>query len=159
MGRTKSDNSRFCESRWKASYTVEAAILMAIILTVMAALLFAAFYLHDRAVLQAGSCEIAVTGSNTVTTKEQQNVISELKKLITKDRLLGSRNITNQIDAEDTAVKVVWQGSFPIPGFTANYFWQGKLDIDVSWNSKKAQPANTIRKIRGVRKLINGGSN
>jgi hypothetical protein len=125
----------------------------------MAALLFTAFYLHDRAVLQAGSCEIVVAGSNTVTTKEQQNVISELKKLITKDRLLGSKNVTKQIDAEDTAVKVAWQGSFPIPGFIANYFWQGKLDIDVSWSSKKAQPANTIRKIRGVRKLINGGSN
>jgi hypothetical protein len=94
-----------------------------------------------------------------VTEKEQQKAVSELKKIITKDRLLGTRNVANQVDMGETSVEAAWQGNFPIPGFAAKFLLQNNLTVQVSWSSEKAQPAAAIRKIRGVRKLINGGTN
>ena len=46
----------------RASFTVEAALLMPLILLVLLTLLFAAFHLHDRNLLRAYAWESAVTG-------------------------------------------------------------------------------------------------
>ena len=46
----------------RASFTVEAALLMPLILLVLLTLLFAAFHLHDRNLIRAYACESAVTG-------------------------------------------------------------------------------------------------
>lgn len=144
---------------YRASYTVEAAILMAIIVTVLAALMITAFYLHDCAVLQAESCEIVSAGSNAVTEKEQQKVTAELKKMITKDRLLGSQNISGQVNTGKNGVSAAWEGKYPVPGIVGKFILHGTLPVKASWNSEKIKPADTIRKFRGVKKLLSGGEN
>lgn len=145
--------------KYKASYTVEAALLMGIILFVMAALLIGGFYLHDKAVLQAMTCEIASAGSNVVTEKEQQKVIADLKKILTKKRLMGSRNASEKTKADQKTVSAVWQAEYPVPGMAAKFISKNRLNIKVSWQVEKVQAAKLIRKVRRVRKLVNGGSN
>lgn len=144
---------------YKGSYTVEAAMLMGIIITVMASLLIMCFYLHDRAVLQAMTCEIASAGNNFATEQEQQKITAELKKILTKDRLMGSRNVSQKIDADNKKVYAGWQAEYPVPGLAAKFIIQNKLGIHASWEAEKVQAADTIRKIRGIRKLVNGGVN
>lgn len=144
---------------YKGSYTVEAALLMAIIVTVMAALMIMTFYLHDRAVLQASSCEIASAGCNMATEKEQSRITESRKKMITKSRLLGSRNVSGQVNAADKQVKAGWNGNYPVPGMVQKFISKNTLPVRVSWESKKVQPADTIRKFRGIRKLVSGGDN
>ena len=141
----------------KASYTVEASFLMAITLFVLAALMICTFYLHDKAVMQAAVCEIASAGSNMATEEEQRQVTSELKKTLTQKRLLGSRNLSGQAGT-GKKVSADWSGNYPVPGFVMEYFADNNLQIHVSWSSEKIQPADMIRKIRGVRKLISGGA-
>lgn len=144
--------------KYKGSYTVEAALVMGIITMVMAALLIVCFYLHDKAVLQAMTCEIALAGNNTVTEKEQQKVISDLKKKLNRNRLMGSRNTDKTVKADKKAVNAVCRSEFPVPGMTARFISNNKMKIEVSWKTEKVQAAELIRKIRGVRKLMNGGN-
>lgn len=144
---------------YKGSYTVEAALLMGIILLVMASLIIAGFYLHDRAVLQAMTCEIASAGSHVATEKEQQKVIADLRKILTRNRLMGSRNASEQTKSDKNEVSAVWQAEYPVPGMAAKFFIKNKLHIKVSWQMKRVKAAGLIRKVRGVRKLVNGGSN
>ena len=141
----------------KASYTVEASFLMSITLFVLAALMICTFYLHDKAVMQAVVCEIASAGSNMATEEEQRQVTSDLKKNLTQKRLLGSRNLSGQVST-GKKVSADWSGSYLVPGLAMEYFADNNLPIRVSWSSEKLRPADMIRKIRGVRKLISGGT-
>lgn len=141
----------------KASYTVEAAILMPIVFFVLAALLIAAFYLHDRAVLQAAVCEIVSAGSNMAAEEDQKQAVSGLSKSLTEKRLMGSRNLSGQVKTGET-VSAAWKCSYPVPGLAMRYLAGNKLTISVSWKSEKIRPADTIRKIRGFRELISGGA-
>lgn len=141
----------------KASYTVEASFLMSITLFVLAALMICTFYLHDKAVMQAVVCEIASAGSNMATEEEQKQVTSELKNALTQKRLMGSRNLSGQVGT-GKKVSANWSGNYPVPGLAMEYFTNNNLPIQVSWSSEKLRPADMIRKIRGVKKLISGGT-
>lgn len=141
----------------KASYTVEASFVMSITFFVLAALLICTFYLHDRAVMQAAVCGIVSAGSNTATEEEQRQVVLELKRSLTQERLIGSRNLSSQAGT-GKKISVSWSGSYPVPGLAMRYFTGNSLPVRASWSSEKIQPADTIRKIRGLRKLISGGT-
>ena len=72
---------------------------------------------------------------------------------------MGSRNVSQKIDADNKKVYAGWQAEYPVPGLAAKFIIQNKLGIHVSWEAEKVQAADTIRKIRGIRKLVNGGVN
>ena len=141
----------------KASYTVEASFLMPLIFFVLAGLLICTFYLHDKAVMQAAVCEVVSAGSNAATEKEQKQVIAGLKEAFTRERLMGTKSLSRR---ENTGKKVSaeWSGNYPVPGLAIKYFSSDSLPVRASWSSEKIQPADIIRKIRGVRKLIDGGT-
>lgn len=141
----------------KASYTVEASFVISITFFVLAALLICTFYLHDKAVMQAAVCGLVSAGSNTVTEEEQRRVTSELKRSLTQRRMMGSRNLSGQINT-GKRISASWSGSYPVPGLAMKYFTGNRLPIHVSWKSEKIQPADMIRKIRGIRRLVSGGT-
>ena len=141
----------------KASYTVEASFLMSITFFVLAGLLICTFYLHDKAVMQAAVCEIVSAGSNAATEEEQKRVIAGLKESLTQKRLMGTRNLSRQ-ESTGKKISASWSGNYPVPGMVMKYFTENSLPVSVSWSSEKIQPADMIRKIRGVRKLIGGGA-
>ena len=145
------------QDKLKASYTVEASVLMSITFFVLTALLVCTFYLHDRTVMQSFTCEVAAAGSNMATSKEQEQVTSALKKSFTKQRLLGSRNVSGKVTTGNKKTSASWSGEYPVPGIAMKFLTGNKLSIEVSWSSESIQPADTIRKIRGIKKLINGG--
>lgn len=148
----------FNKEKWNGSYTVEASIVMAMVILVLAALMFASFYMHDRAVLQGISCETASAGSNAATRSGRQEAAEDVKGRFSSERLLGSRQVSGKIEVGEKTVNSVWKGNFYFPGFVMKYFAGGCYTICVSWNSEAIQPVDTIRKIRGVRKLVSGGS-
>lgn len=152
-------NKKWKEKFYKGTYTVEAAILIPMILFVMVGLLTASFYLHDRAVLQAAVCEISSAGSNAMSDKEQKKAIDEAKKRIKEGRLMGSKNLSGKADGDQTKVSASYKAQYPVPGMAAVFYPQRNIQISVSWEKETVEAADMIRKIRGVRKLVNGGSN
>ena len=131
--------------------------MVSITFFVLVSLLICTFYLHDKAVMQAAVCEIVSAGSNTATEGEQKKVTSELKKSLTKKRLMGSRNLSGEIST-GKKISAKWSGTYPVPGAAMRFFSKNKLPVGVSWSSEKVRPADMIRKIRGIRKLISGGT-
>lgn len=142
----------------KGSYTVEAAAVVSITFFVLAAFIICAFYIHDREVLQSAACEAAVAGSNFSTEDEGSAAAKKIKSLMKTGRLLGSRGLDGYVAVESKQVQAAWRSSYPVPGFAAKYLSGSKLNISVSWKSKRFDPADTIRKIRGAGELLSGGS-
>lgn len=143
---------------WKGSYTVEAAIIFSVTFFVLGSLIMGAFYVHDRAVLQGAACESAAAGANSATDKERNIVMKKVKKQISSQRLLGSRKVSGSTGAGSKKISASWSALFPVPGFAAKYLMGNQLNISVSWECTLLDPADSIRRIRGAEKLLNGGS-
>jgi hypothetical protein len=148
-----------CRGYWKGSYTVEAAIIVSITVFVLGALIISSFYLHDRAVLQGAACEAAAVGSIFATEEERSEAAASVRESVTVSRLLGSRNLSGYATTGTSQSISSWSADYPIPGFAARYLMGNQLHISTSWTCKILDPADTIRKIRGVASLLNGGDN
>ncbi len=159
----KSENLRnFCSQRaggllsrrLQASFTVEASLLMTLILPAVLAILLAGFYVHDRVMLQGGACELAAMGSNLRTFQARASMLEERKRAVTSGGSLWTRNISGNASAGKDQSEVGFSGSFPIPGMVMQLYTSGELTVSGEWNRKLYHPANTIRKIRGLKYLI-----
>ncbi|MCD8104033.1 MAG: hypothetical protein LUF35_03290 [Lachnospiraceae bacterium] len=142
---------------WKGSYTVEAALVVSITFFVLASLVIATFYVHDRAVFQSMVCEIASAGSGYATESERSSAVSTAQAQVTASRFLGSKEVSGSASAGEKEVTASWSAAYPVPGFAMQYLAGGELLIEASWSCKVADPTDTIRLIRGAGELITGG--
>lgn len=141
----------------QGSYTVEGALVFSITFFILAALLIVTFYVHDRAVIQAVTCEAASTATNFLTSKERSAAAAKAKKQLGQKRLLGSRNLSGNAAVGSKEVVAAWKASYPVPGMVMKYLSRNVLQIQTQWNGKITKPSDTIRKIRGAGALLSGG--
>lgn len=139
------------------SYTVEAAAVVSLTVLVLGALIICSFYLHDRVVLQGAACEAAAVGSSFASDSERSAALAAAGKRITANRLLGSRNVSSSTSAGSGGVTASWEAIYPVPGFAMKYLTGNRIEISQSWSCKVSDPADTIRKIRGIGDLLTGG--
>ena len=138
----------------KGSFTLEAAVLVPLTVLLMAAVILASFYIHDRAVLQGNACECTAAGANALTQPQQARAMSSAKSLIKAGRLLGSRNRGGQISAQGDHAETIWTAEYPIPGMVGSLFADRQIPISVSWSQEKIHAAGKIRIIRGISKIL-----
>lgn len=143
----------------KGSYTVEAAVVVSLTFLVLASLIIGTFYLHDRVVLQGFVCEMAAAGSNFMTEAERKAAMEEVKRRLSANRFLGSKNLSGNAAAGKKEVTASWQSVYPVPGFAAKYISGNLIKIHQKWMCKIPDPADTIRKVRGIGELLTGGEN
>lgn len=152
----KPGRNRRTANGFPGSATVEAAVVMSVTVFVLGALIIAAFYVHDCSVLRSQACEAAVAGSIFFTEEERSVAAGKVEKLVTAGRLMGSRGLSGHAEAGSTQSTAAWQAVYPVPGFAAKYLVGNELHISASWTGKIADPADTIRKIRGASELLLG---
>lgn len=124
---------------------------------VLAALLIVTFYVHDRAVIQAITCEAASAGSNFITQKEGSSAAARVKKQMKVARLLGSKGLSGSAAVGTKEATASWKAAYPVPGMIMKYLDRNRLSIQARWTSRILDPADTIRKIRGAGELLTGG--
>ena len=150
--REKRDDKYF----WKGSYTVEAAVILPLTALILAAVILAAFYIHDRSCMQGIACEIASSGSNCITQEQRTRRVAQLRQEVKLQRFLGSRNLSASVSSGKTEVNAKLDASYPIPGMVARFFTKGSLPVQCSWKTKDVEPAKTIWQIRGVASILGG---
>ena len=106
----------------KGSFTIEAALLMPLLLMVLMGVLYLDFFVHDRAWLTSAACEAAVSGSMEGY-KKKGNVYEKTDiqgRILGSTGLPGGENLSMHTSAGKT-VKVEWK--------CRQYFWDrnGKL--------------------------------
>lgn len=132
---------------YKGSFTIEAAFLMTVIIPVLAALVYLAVFLHDRAWIQNAAMEkaarIAVQGYE--------------EKGTGFDGIVGGEKLQKKISSTEKKVNVEVKGNFLIPGIAARFFLGGKLSLEVSINKPILDAKKEIQKYRNFEKLTEGG--
>ncbi|MDD2957335.1 MAG: pilus assembly protein [Lachnospiraceae bacterium] len=138
----------------KGSFTVEAALIMSILLPVLVALILSGFLVHDRAVLQGAACEVTAMGCNLTQESNQKQMLDQLRKRLSSSRLLWTKGVTSKISVDKNKISVSYSGTFYIPGLIMKLISQNTLKIGKKSSRAIFHPADTIRKIRGVKHLI-----
>lgn len=133
---------RVCRIK-KASITVEACVVMPIVIFVVFVLLSLILFVHERAWFTLAACETAVTG-DTAGEEETAAKLMQLKK----DYPLPAREQESSIEYVEKSVKVKVSGKvFPV---TVQKEWDYTEEIEVLRN----RPVEKIRKIRALRSVF-----
>ena len=123
----------------KGSFTLEAALLMPLLLTVIMSMLYLDFFVHNRAWLTAAAYEAAVSGSMEGYKKEAN--IYETADI--QGRMLGSQGLPG---GENLSMQTNAGKNVQIP---AGFLGQ-KWNITVSGTAKPLRPVGWIRRIKGA---------
>ena len=129
----------------KGSFTIEAALLMPLVLMILIGVLYLDFFVHDRAYLTAAAYEAAVSGSMEGYKKEA-NIYETADiqgRMLGSQGLPGGENLSMQTNAEKN-VQVTYRMEIPAG------FLRQKWNITVSGTAKPLRPVGWIRRIKGA---------
>lgn len=126
----------------RGSFTVEAAVIVPIILLIFGVLLHILFYWHDKNILMSTAHEAAALGS-------ARSTISELElEYYFFERMEGKLLLFDRVEClshiEDDEVTVRWDGS------------KGNMVTKGEYSVRRTRPEGYIREIRKLKKLGEG---
>lgn len=126
---------------------------MIIIITLLTALIYLGFFLHDLAYLQNAAYETALAGSLNQKEDDLQARVEEKKNEFLDGRLIGTKKISGSADAGNQKITVRFEGEFSVPGLIMGYFYKNKLPIRAEISLLLKDPKSTVNKIHGIKKL------
>lgn len=111
--------------RLKGSYTVEAALLMTLILPLLVGILYLGYYLHDQAVMENGAWELTTLCIRQEGGKERSEKEQEIRS-----RLLGTQNVSIQVNREGSHITALVRGSLSVPGLAMRFLCRNSLPLE-----------------------------
>lgn len=141
----------------KGSYTIEAALLMTVLVPLLAGIVYLGFYLHNDALLQNAAYEVVVHGSLHRGEKEAAEKVEQKKEEILKGRLLGMKNIQASVDMTDKKITVEMKGTFYVPGMIMGILERNQVEISAESEMDLVNPSKTIIRLHTLKKLLKGG--
>ena len=136
---------------------MEAAMLMSILIPVFIGIIYLGFFLHDKALLEGAALETALYASLHNVDNKNSNEVEARAGALVKDRLLGTRKLKSSVSMGKENITVNYSGRFPVPGFVVSYFMGNELRIGVNKEYTLKRPGDTIRKIKGLQRLLDKG--
>lgn len=126
----------------RGSFTIEAAVIVPMILLIFGVLLHILFYWHDKNILMSTAHETAALGSD-------ESELSELElEYYFFDRMEGKLLLFDRVEClshiEDDKVTVQWDGS------------KGNMVTKGEYSVTRTRPEAYIREIRKMKKLGEG---
>ena len=138
----------------KGSYTVEAALLMTVLIPVLMGIIYLGFYLHNSALLKNAAYETAVYGSLCHSQKESKKLVEKKKEEAVKGRLLGMQAVSGNVEIEDKKISVVYSGQMKLPGFTGSFFGGHTLALQGEASLSLLKPGKTVLRLHSLNKVV-----
>jgi len=126
----------------RGSFTIEAAIIVPLILFIFGILLHILFYWHDKNILMSTAHETAALGSSRSDMAELDLEYYFFSRMEGKLMLFDRVECVSHI--EDGEVSVAWDGS------------KGSMVTKGEYSVSRTKPENYIREIRKLKKLGEG---
>ncbi len=134
-----------------ALMTLEAALLMSLILPLLAGIMVSGFYLHDRAYLQAVCTELSFLGSDLMLYSDREAQLDRTEEKRTSNALMWARTAECDHTAGDIEADAGARAGFHVPGLIAEVFPVRMPEISVSWKRNIYHPAELIWTVRSVK--------
>lgn len=140
----------------KGSYTIEAALIMSILIPLLTAVIYLGFYVHNKAVLEAAACRIVSLGCMEASEEKACSRMENAKGQVLSENIIGITNLQGEISADGTCCRAAFYGDFYVPGLIMRFFSQNRIEVKAVRELKIVHPVETIRKVRSIEKLLEG---
>lgn len=146
-------------AKWEPAYfTVEASLVLPMVMVFTVMMIFLAFYSHDRCILEHSAYEAALrgTGSHIKTAEEAETQARTAAARLVDGRLFAVRDFCYDIavDADKVTVAYHCTVNMPFTTWLGEYVSWFDLDLDISRSAVRHRPARTIRDCRILNGLI-----
>lgn len=141
-----------------AYFTVEAALILPVVMLFTVMMIFLAFYSYDRCVMEHSAYEAALRGtrSHFRTAGEAESAAGAAADRLIRERLFALNDFSYDVSVDAGSVTVTYHGIVNMPFVT----WLGEyvsgmdMKLDVSRSARRLRPARTIRDCRILNGLI-----
>ena len=139
-------------------FTIEAALILPLVMLFITTLIFLAFYSYDRCIMELSAYEAALSGtSNHIKdTKEAKKEAKEAAEKLIEGKLFAISDVSCEADADATQIIVSYSGKINMPfiSWLGKYISDTDFSINVSKKAKRSCQTKIIRNCRVVNKLI-----
>jgi hypothetical protein len=136
------------------SFTVEASLLMVILIPILAAILYLGIYLHGMSVMKNGAYELAVLES--MGEENGPSFVERRKKELQDFGFYGIRQVHVNIERSSQQVTVKINGTCVVPGLVMRYFNGNRLSLSGEAQVSILQPGKKLIRIQKWKKLTGG---
>lgn len=136
----------------KGSYTVEASLLMVILISLLVGILYLGFYLHNQCFLRGAAQELAAIGMLQDRQEEALALMEERKEEILSEYPLQSGQIRAEIEADGEQILVKLKGAMKIPGMVFGLFGRGELPIEAQVSLNKRDASKIVIRLHKMKK-------
>ena len=141
-------------ARAPALVTVEAALLMTLIIPLLTAVIVFSFYLHDRAYLQAACTELAAMGNNLQVYEGLQEKVDGAMKDRLTESMMWTKRPKGTAAVSEVGADVQAEGSFAVPGLVTGLFGPDITQTRAEWSRNIYHPAELIWTVRSVKYVV-----
>lgn len=138
----------------RGSTTLEASLLMGIMIPLLIGIIYLGFFLHDKALLQGAAIETAVYASLYKSGEEKKSLCEERANMLIRGRLLGIKAPRVSVNVDTSQITVKYEGKFKVPSMILKFFYNGSIPVKVQKVHSLKEPARTIQKVRGIQQLL-----
>lgn len=133
-----------------ASITVEAALVVPIVLMVIFLMISLDFYVHDRAYYTLCAYETALTGNSfrRISEEEGERNAKETISLLRNAHRMPTELPDGTVRMEEETTEAIFSGS------VYRLWGTGSWEYQVRGSVRRIQPEETIRKIRMAEKIL-----
>ncbi|MBQ7067418.1 MAG: pilus assembly protein [Lachnospiraceae bacterium] len=143
----------------KGSSTIEASLIMPMILTIFAFFIYLSFFLYNRVEVTTNAYILALRGSRmeSETAKETYRYMKKESSKLMSGNLLAIKKYGEQMKVKGDNIQVTYSVSIQVPGavILSNIFEENTWNYKITKKTKKLQPVLFIRNCRKISNLKN----
>ena len=140
-----------------AYFTVEASLILPIVMLFTTMMIFLAFYSYDRCILGHSAYEAALRGAgcHIKTASEAQALAENAAGSLVEEKLFAIKDFHYSVSADGDSVTVTYYCAVNMPFITwlGEYVSEIDMTFEISRSAKRYRPARTIRDWRILKSL------
>ena len=137
------------------SFTVEAALLMTVLIPLLTALIYLGFYQHDKVWIANKTRTEAMEAALDTDRKNQTDWSGVLAcGNVCEHRIVG--NVSGGVKRGKNKVTATGKATFRIPGFVARFFMGGQMEINSKAEVSVKNAKKQIQKYRNLQRAGEG---
>lgn len=140
-----------------AYFTVEASLILPMVMLFTVMMIFLAFYSYDRCVMEHSAYEAALRGTSSHfrTAEEAEAAARTAAARLVDEKLFAIHDFSYRVSVDAGSVTVTYHCVVNIPFITwlSEYGLGTDLTLDISRSAKRLNPARTIRDCRIINRL------
>lgn len=142
-----------CES---AYFTVEASLILPVVMLFTVMMIFLAFYSYDRCIMEHSAYEAALRGTSSHfrTAEEAASASRSAASKLVEGKLFAIQDLGCDVSVDAGSVTVTYHCIVNMPFVTwlGEYVSEMNMTLDISRSATRLRPARTIRDCR----ILNG---